>query len=155
VAEDYGAIHEALEAVTRRLGLSFARETGAVWSRWTEVVGPVIASHAQPSSLRRGVLRVRTESPVWATEIGYLSEEIRDKINRMLGLELVSHVKVWTGPSPAARSRLSPPYSRVAVTRRASSRRDNERDPKDALSDAKAAWARSLRARAEKPKRRG
>jgi predicted nucleic acid-binding Zn ribbon protein len=153
VAEEYGALHEALEAVTRRLGLSFARETGAVWSRWIEVVGPVIATHAQPSSLRRGVLRVRTESPVWATEIGYLSEQIRDKINSMLGMELVSHVKVWTGPGPATGSRLSP--SRVGVARRASSRRDNDRDPKDALRDAKAAWARTPRVRAGLPKRRG
>jgi predicted nucleic acid-binding Zn ribbon protein len=155
VAEDYGALHEALEAVTRRLGLSFARETGAVWSRWTEAVGPVIASHAHPSSLRRGVLRVRTESPVWATEVGYLSEEIRDKINSMLGMELVSHVKVWTGPGPATASRLSPPDSRSGVARRTSSRRENDRDPKDALGDAKAAWARSPRARAGLPQRRG
>jgi predicted nucleic acid-binding Zn ribbon protein len=147
VAEDYGALHEALEAVTRRLGLNFARETGAVWSRWTEVVGPVIASHAHPSSLRRGVLRVRTESPVWATEIGYLSGEIRDKINSMLGMELVSQVRVWTGPAPALGSRLPSPRERLSGARRTSSRRDHDRDPKDALKAAKAAWARTTRAR--------
>jgi predicted nucleic acid-binding Zn ribbon protein len=152
VGEDYGALHEALEAVTRRLGLSFARETGAVWSRWTEVVGPVIASHAHPSSLRRGVLRVRTESPVWATEIGYLSGEIRDKVNSMLGMELVSQIRVWTGPDPAIGSRWPSPRARSSVARLTSSGRDHDRDPEDALADAKAAWARSTRARL--PKRR-
>jgi hypothetical protein len=154
VGEDYGALHEVLEAVTRRLGLSFARETGAVWSRWTEVVGPVIASHAHPSSLRRGVLRVRTESPVWATEIGYLSGEIRDKVNSMLGMELVSQIRVWTGPDPAIGSRGSSPRARLSVARRTSSGRDHDRDPEDALADAKAAWARNTRARARLPKRR-
>ena len=100
MGEDPRPLRDALEVVTRRLGLNQALETGALWARWTEVVGPTIAARAQPSSLRRGVLRVRADSPVWATEIGYLSAEIQDRINELLGSGLVTEVRVWTGPPP-------------------------------------------------------
>ena len=155
MSDDLGALREALEAVTRRLGLSHPRETGALWSRWGEVVGSVIGSHAQPSSLRRGVLRVRTDSPLWATEVGYLSGEIRDKINSMLGMELVTQVRVWTGSDPAPKSRLPSPQPRSRVKPGRTSERVRSRDPNEALRDAKAAWARRMRARGQAPKRRG
>ena len=155
MSDDYGALREALETVTRRLGLNHPQQTGAVWSRWSDVVGPVIAGHAQPSSLRRGVLRVRCDSPLWATEVGYLSAEIRDRINSMLGMELVTQVRVWTGSDPATKSRLPAPRPRSRVTPGRTSERVRSRDPNEALKYAKAAWARRMRARGQASKRRG
>ena len=149
MGEDPRQLRDALEVVTTRLGLNRAVETGALWARWTEVVGPTIAARAQPSSLRRGVLRVRADSPVWATEIGYLSAEIQDRINGLLGPGLVTEVRIWTGPPPS--KNVSTPATRrpIEVTRRAADH-GSERDPVTALKRAKAAWARRTRTSRER-----
>lgn len=134
------SVRDVLEMVTRRLGLSYARETGALWGRWSEIVGPVIAAHAHPSSLRGGVLRIRTESSLWATEIGYLRSEIQDKVNRALGAQIVSEVRVWTGPAsaPGGRSPNLPPVTR---TQKGDDKTKSQEDPLTALRRAKRAWA--------------
>jgi hypothetical protein len=91
-------IKDLLGEVGSRLGLSSPIETGRVWSQWEEIVGAVVAEHAEPSSLKEGLLRVRADSPAWATEIGYLRDEIKIAVNRVVGLELVKEVRVWSGP---------------------------------------------------------
>jgi predicted nucleic acid-binding Zn ribbon protein len=126
--------------VGRKLGLDHPREVGVVWDRWREIVGDDIAAHAEPSSLRGGLLRVRTDSPAWATEIGYLADEIRRKANETVGRALVSEVRVWTGPGriePRARGRAAVP--RPA---RGTPQDDVPDDPGEALERARRAWLR-------------
>jgi predicted nucleic acid-binding Zn ribbon protein len=126
--------------VGRRLGLDHPREVGVVWDRWRAIVGDDIAAHAEPSSLRGGLLRVRTDSPAWATEIGYLADEIRRKTNETVGRELVTEVRVWTGPG-AIRRRAEPgrpPRGEDASAPRA----DVPDDPVEALQRARRAWLR-------------
>lgn len=92
-------LRDLLSSAGERLGLPAAVETGLLWRRWQEIVGPSIAQHAEPTSLRRGVLRVRADSPAWATEIGYLRDEIVRRANSAIGSAVVSEMRVWTGPS--------------------------------------------------------
>jgi hypothetical protein len=56
-----------------------------VWQRWREIVGPQIASHARPYRIRNRVLLVRVDHPVWMQELQYLKEEIKEKLNTVLG----------------------------------------------------------------------
>ena len=92
-------IRDLLPGAARRAGVGEeAIDAGRVFRRWREVVGPQIADHAEPTSLRRGVLRVRADSPAWATEIGYLGEDIRARVNEAAGRALIAEVRVWTGP---------------------------------------------------------
>ena len=93
-------LKDLLGSTAARAGLDDPVSTGAVWARWEEIVGSEVARHAEPTSLKRGVLRIRTESPVWATEIGYLGPEIKRQVNTALGRDLVTEVTVWTGPGP-------------------------------------------------------
>ena len=110
-----------------------------MWGRWIEIVGPEVAKHAEPSSLRGGVLRVRTDSPAWATEISYLGEEIKRRANETVGRPLVDDVRVWTGPGPmrAARAATRPGASSAEVPPR-----DLPDDPREALDRARKAWLR-------------
>lgn len=96
-------LRDLLEAVGARLGIERPASTGALWGRWEEVVGSSVAAHAEPTSLKQGVLRVRTDSPAWANEITYLGDEIRTRANAIVGHELVREVRVWTGPGRVAR----------------------------------------------------
>lgn len=122
-----------------RPGLGDPLSTGAVWERWAEIVGDEVARHAEPTSLRDGTLKIRTESPVWATEIGYLGSEIKTRINSALGRELVTEVSVWTGPGP-----IKGPAGRTTRTPAASEppREAGPKDPVSAFENARSAWAR-------------
>lgn len=93
------------------LGVEDARATGILWARWAEIVGDAIAGNAEPTSLKKGVLRVRATSPTWAQELTYLATEIKDRANRATGSEVVREVRVWTGPGEVART--APPAART------------------------------------------
>lgn len=57
------AAGDALPAALRDLGLSELMDEGRVVAVWEELVGPFIASHAKPHSLKRGVLTIRILNP--------------------------------------------------------------------------------------------
>jgi predicted nucleic acid-binding Zn ribbon protein len=132
-------LRDILDPLARRVGMDAGAATGRVWSQWGGIVGPDIAEHAEPTSLRRGVLRVRTDSPVWATELTYLSEEIRRRVNESLGRDEVTAVKIWTAPGKLQRAS-APPPSRRAPERRIEA---PATDPMSALRRARAAWDRA------------
>jgi len=136
-------LKELLDPIARRMGVGTAAEAGALWRRWPEIVGEDMARHAEPTSLRAGVLKVRTDSPVWATEIGYLVTELKGRLNEALGGEVVKEVRVWTGPGrvqPRRNQRASAP-----VQGRARPKGESPSDPIEALEKARAAWARRRR----------
>jgi hypothetical protein len=132
-------LRDILDPLARRVGIDAGVVTGRVWSEWDGIVGQDIAEHAQPTSLRRGVLRVRTDSPVWATELTYLSEEIRRRVNERLGRDEVTVVKIWTAPGTLRRATPSP-GPRATPNRPTEPRAT---DPMTALRRARAAWERA------------
>ncbi|MBW3577237.1 MAG: DUF721 domain-containing protein [Actinobacteria bacterium] len=73
-------------------------EGAAVYSRWDELVGPELARRCEPVRLAGGVLTVRAETSVWATQVGYLAGEVARRAEEVLGPGLVGDVKVIVGP---------------------------------------------------------
>jgi hypothetical protein len=145
--ESLHRLSDLIGSAGRDLGMPDAVATGRLWARWNQVVGREVAAHVQPTSLRGGVLRVRTESLAWATEITYLGAEIARRANQMLGAELVEEVRVWTGPG-----RLGKPTNESGPTPQGASGREEESlDPEEALRRAREAWERRRRARPRPP----
>ena len=136
-------LKELLDPIARRMGVGTAAAAGALWRRWPEIVGEDMARHAEPTSLRAGVLKVRTDSPVWATELGYLVTELKTRLNEALGSEVVNEVRVWTGPGKVQPRRNQSAKPRVEPRPRATS--ESPTDPVEALEKARAAWARRRR----------
>jgi predicted nucleic acid-binding Zn ribbon protein len=144
VNEDPSRLRDLLGSFGARRGIKDPAQTGLVWARWEEIVGSGIAAHCRPSSLRDGLLRLRADAPAWATEVGYLAEEIRRKVNLAAQSELVKEIRVWVAPlgeqAPAG----------VSNTRRSGPRpedqkavpRDRSGDPREGLARAREAWAR-------------
>lgn len=69
-------------------------------TQWSTVVGDTIASHSWVEDYRDGVLTIRAESPVWATQLTYLVPQLTATIkDRLSGL----HIEriVITGPRQA------------------------------------------------------
>ena len=138
MGDDLVPIGEVLDPLGVRMGLGRSRDAGLIWSRWSQIVGPSIAEHAEPSSLREGVLRVRADSPTWATELGYLAADIKARANELIGRGSVQEVRVWTGPGaikPPAQRRAARPEERDRVS---------AEDPMKALERAQQAWRRWL-----------
>lgn len=140
---------ELLDPAARRAGVEDGARTGMVWNKWPGIVGPEISRHAEPTSLRGGILRVRADSPAWATELGYLGEEIRRRANEAVGTELITEVRVWTGPGPIRRPRTAradpAPEETTPSGERGRSGRSDDVDPMTAFKNAFAAWRRQRR----------
>lgn len=79
-------------------GIADPEETAQLFVAWEQIVGPEVAAKCKPSSLKGGVLKVRTESSTWAWEMKYLSGEVVSRINKSLGKQLVTQIKPWVKP---------------------------------------------------------
>lgn len=131
-------LRDLLDPVGRKLGFEGAVDAGKVFARWDAIVGPDISKHVEPTSLRDGVLRVRTDSPAWATEVAYLSGEIAGRVNKALGRELVRELKVASGP-PTARNAPSRGQRPEQAPGPSTS---GAVDPHEAFEKARRAWSR-------------
>jgi predicted nucleic acid-binding Zn ribbon protein len=133
------ALRDVLAQAAGKLGFSDALATGALWRGWSDIVGDDVASHAEPTSLKEGVLRIRADSPVWATELGYLAEDIRARINANAGAELVAKILVWTGPGKAAAT----PTKDVRGSAGSDEIEDLPDSPMEAFQRAENAWKKT------------
>ncbi|MEP0821861.1 MAG: DUF721 domain-containing protein [Ignavibacterium sp.] len=83
----------ALEEFIRTLGLQKKiREYDAVL-RWNEAVGERVASVTEAYAIRKGILFVRVSNGPWRGELQVLKGEIRAKLNRLLGEEIVTDIR--------------------------------------------------------------
>ncbi len=144
---DVARLRELLGPVGKALRLDDAASVGALWRRWPEIVGDDVARHAEPSSLKEGVLRIRTTTPVWATEITYLVEDIKRRVNDALKKPLVREVRVWTSPEPI-KARTDTSQREQTHTAHTGKRPPSE-DPETAFQRAFQAWSKR---RAKKPR---
>jgi hypothetical protein len=140
VAEGLARLRDLLVGATRPLGVGDPGATGEVWARWRTWVGATVADHAEPTSLRSGVLKVRTESPAWATEIAYLASEIKSRVNDGVGHELVREVRVWTGPGTLAAEPAPAPVPESSRGMAAGAVASAPTEPTEALERAHRAW---------------
>ena len=61
---------------------------------WKEIVGETIAEKAKPERLSDGVLFVRVDDAAWRNELVYLSDDLKNKINGKVGLDIVKIIKL-------------------------------------------------------------
>jgi predicted nucleic acid-binding Zn ribbon protein len=66
----------------------------AVFAHWSELVGDVVAAHAQPHSLVKGRLIVSVDSPAWATQLRLLAGELLDRLADRIGPGQVAAVEL-------------------------------------------------------------
>lgn len=89
---------ELLSAVTaRRRGWAVRLEGARIHQEWDAIAGEQLARHAQPVRLHGGVLVVRADSPSWATQVQFLSAQLAERANAVLGPEQVTQVTVVSG----------------------------------------------------------
>jgi predicted nucleic acid-binding Zn ribbon protein len=87
-------VADSLDRVTRALGAPHARSLATLFSRWEAVVGPEIAQHAEPRSVRDGVLVLVVDQPAWATQLRYLVPELLARIRAGVSQSGVTEVQI-------------------------------------------------------------
>jgi predicted nucleic acid-binding Zn ribbon protein len=74
---------------------------GKIWLVWDAAVGKQIAAKAQPASFRDGTLTVAVASAPWMHQLSFLKKQLMEKINELLGGEVVREIYLKAGqPQP-------------------------------------------------------
>jgi hypothetical protein len=64
---------------------------------WGRTVGPAIARHARPQTLRGSKLVLTVDSPAWMQQLSLMKPEIIEKLNRALGRATVKDLTLKLG----------------------------------------------------------
>ena len=143
--------------VERELARGGSREAiplAAVTAAWPEVVGDVVARQAWPLRLSRDrTLHVATSSATWANELGFLADEILERLRARLGSDAPAGIRWAAGPIPEVAAPLdsgaveTPAQAPPEIVAEAAAAASAISDPELRETVARAARASLLRAR--------
>ncbi|MCE5290764.1 MAG: DUF721 family protein [Nocardiaceae bacterium] len=94
---DPQAFGSLVSSIAKSRGWSSHVAEGTVLGQWLKVVGEDIASHAEPTTLKDGVLSITAESTAWATQLRHMQSQILAKIAAAVGNGVVTKLRI-TGP---------------------------------------------------------
>ena len=86
-----------LERLTVRMGIAARLEREKAVVVWEEAVGKNIARRAKAVSLRNDILFVHVQNSVWLQELSLLKEGIIEKINTLVGKDVVRDIVFRVG----------------------------------------------------------
>src|SRR5882757_11557009 len=93
-SRDPQPLGSATSDLARSRGWSGRVAEGSVFGQWATVVGDQIAEHANPATLRGGVLTVGAESTALATQLRMVQAQMLAKIAAAVGDSVVTSVKI-------------------------------------------------------------
>ena len=93
-SRDPQRIGGSLDKIARRLGAPTANALSGLFQRWEQIVGPNIAAHATPVSLKSGHLRVEVDSNAWATQLKFMTTELVARCCEELGDGAVKQIDI-------------------------------------------------------------
>jgi predicted nucleic acid-binding Zn ribbon protein len=79
-------------------GWSSRLTDATVLGRWPQLVGPDVADHCTPVSLRDGELTLQAESTAWASQLRTLQRQLLTRLADAVGPDVVRRIRV-VGPS--------------------------------------------------------
>lgn len=82
-----------LPKVIKELGLEKGIKEQRAVELWRKVVGKTIGEKTKPLSITQGVLRIKVKDNIWKQELYFLKEELKEKLNRALGEDMVKNIK--------------------------------------------------------------
>lgn len=93
-----------------------------VWQVWEEAVGHQIASRAEPSAFREGVLTVRVAGSAWMQQLSLMKQEIISNLNESAGETIVTDIFFKQGaitPLPSKPEPYTPPSRDLTTAEKA------------------------------------
>ncbi|WP_432484799.1 DciA family protein [Kineococcus esterisolvens] len=102
-ARDPQPLGSTLDRLVGERGWEQPVAVGGAFGRWDAVVGPELAGHCAPESLKDGTLVVRAESTAWATQVRLLTSVLVRRLDEELGHGVVVKVVVRGPQGPSWR----------------------------------------------------
>ena len=90
-------LRDAVDAVTRDLGMPPPDALSRVADAWTSVAGTALAAHSRVRSVRNGEAVIEVDGPAWATQIRYLAKDLVEGLDGALGGRAITSLKVVVG----------------------------------------------------------
>jgi hypothetical protein len=90
-------IRDVVEAIFALPNYPVDLEDMKLWKLWDGAVGVEIASHARPSSIKKGVLVVKVSDSVWLQELEFRAHEIIERINQALQRGAITKIRFRIG----------------------------------------------------------
>ena len=94
-----------LQGILKKHNINIDSEEQRLLEIWNRAVGLQISAHTRPEKLKRNTLFVKVSSSVWMHQLHILKNDIMEKINTLLGKELVKNVHFSIGEIPFSPSR--------------------------------------------------
>lgn len=94
---------QSLDRLREERGWQVELAVGAVVGRWSTIVGPELAAHAQPESFAEGELVLTADSTAWATQLRLLTPALLRRLEEELGPGVVTGVRVRGPVAPSWR----------------------------------------------------
>ena len=91
------ALSGELARLARRPGWAERLGAARVEAAWLDIVGEELAAHCEPVRLAGKVLTIRAASPVWATQLRYLSDQLLQRSADVMGPGSVTSVTIVVG----------------------------------------------------------
>lgn len=98
---DPAVVGDVFGRLIRDRGWSTPVAVGSVLTRWAELVGPDIAQHCRPESFENSVVRVRTSSTAWATQLRLMGPMLLARFDQELGTGVVTRIDVAGPQAPS------------------------------------------------------
>jgi len=99
-------IRSVLEHTLERLEIDVPLKTYSILGAWSEIVGPTVAAHSQPRSIRNRILFVDVSHSTWTQQLQFFKPTLLEKVNHFLGEPLIQDIRFKLGkilpgtPSP-------------------------------------------------------
>jgi hypothetical protein len=90
-----------LQGILKKHNIFFDSEEQRLLEVWQKAVGPQISVQTRPDRLKRNTLFVKVSSSVWMQQLHILKQEIIEKINQLIGKELIKNVHFSIGEVPS------------------------------------------------------
>jgi predicted nucleic acid-binding Zn ribbon protein len=81
-----------LEQYFRKIGIATPIKRYAIFRDWGEVVGPRIASIAEPARISGERLYIKVKTDVWRNELVFHKADLLKKINQRSGGEVIKDI---------------------------------------------------------------
>ena len=106
-------LSNVLTGILKKHNIFFDSEEQRLLEVWQKAVGPQISVQTRPDRLKRNTLFVKVSSSVWMHQLHILKQEIIEKINQLLGKELIKNIHFSMGdiPSTMPTNSYSSPFS--------------------------------------------
>lgn len=87
------SLGDSISGILKAYGLYDSVQLHRAVVIWEEVVGPAVGKHIRAVEVKGHTLVVKTDSPVWRTELAFQKDELLRSINERIGSQMIRDIR--------------------------------------------------------------